>query len=145
MKLKKYENNPVLYPNESNQWENLVVCNPAVWYEDGKFYMLYRAAGNDEEHYIHIGLAESNDGFNFSRVLDHPVITPDKNSFDGGACEDPRIVKFGEEFYVTYAFRPYPPGQYWKNKYDEVRHSSHGPDAPACLRENIETCATLKK
>ena len=76
MKLKKYANNPILSPNPKNQWEELVTCNPAAWYEDGTFYMLYRAAGNDPEHYIYLGLAKSKDGYNFERCFDHPVVKP---------------------------------------------------------------------
>ena len=49
MKLNKYSDNPILSPND-NYWENLSVCNPGVWYEDGIFYMLYRAAGNDKDY-----------------------------------------------------------------------------------------------
>lgn len=141
MKLKKYSGNPILSPNPANFWENLVVCNPAAWHENGKFYMLYRAAGNDAEHKIYIGLAESLDGYNFKRVSDKPVLSPTKDGFDGGAVEDPRVVKFGDEFYVTYAFRAYPPGQYWKNEYDEVVVSEHNEFAPKCLRENIGNTA----
>ena len=47
MKLKKYEKNPIIAPNPANAWENLVTCNPGVIYDDGRFYMLYRAAGDD--------------------------------------------------------------------------------------------------
>lgn len=141
MKLKKYSGNPILSPSSANKWENLVVCNPAAWYEDGKFYMLYRAAGDDIEHKIHIGLAESSDGYNFTRVSDKPVISPTENGFDGGAVEDPRIVKFGDEFYVTYAFRAYPPGQYWKNEYDAVVAPKHNEFTPKCLKENVGNTA----
>lgn len=31
---------------------------------------------------------------------------------DSGCVEDPRIVKFDGEYYITYAYRPVPPGQY---------------------------------
>lgn len=141
MKLTKFEGNPILSPNKANTWESLVVCNPAAWYEDGKFYLLYRAAGNDEEHLIHIGLAVSDDGFNFTRVQDKPVLSPTPDNFDAGAVEDPRVVKFGDEFYMTYAFRPYPPGQYWKYEYDEVKAPKHDGFAPLCLRENIGNTA----
>ena len=52
MKLKKYASNPILTKNPKNQWEELCVLNPAVIKgDDGKFYMLYRAAGNDKQHY----------------------------------------------------------------------------------------------
>ena len=70
MKLTKFKGNPILSPNPANDWENLVTCNPAAWYESGKFSLLYRAAGNDPEHHIYIGLAESDDGFHFRRRPD---------------------------------------------------------------------------
>ncbi len=119
MKLIKCLKNPILSPNKKNSWENLAVCNPGVWYEKGTFYMLYRAAGDDEEHYIYLGLATSKDGINFKREFDHPVLAPSKNGFDAGCVEDPRIVKFDDLFYITYAYRPFPPGKYWlEKKYD---------------------------
>ena len=141
MKLKKYSGNPILSPNLDNSWESLSVCNPGAWYEDGKFSLLYRAAGDDAEHFIYIGLAESNDGFHFTRVQDTPVLSPGIGSFDGGCVEDPRVVKFGDEYYMTYAFRPYPPGQYWKNKYDKIELPDHNEFAPKCLVENIGNTA----
>lgn len=114
MKLKRCIQNPILAPNPANDWESICVCNPAVWYEDGVFTMLYRAAGDDETHHIHLGLATSTDGFNFIRQSDMPVLSPTENNYDGGCIEDPRIVKLGNTFYVTYACRPYPPGRYWE-------------------------------
>lgn len=116
--LKKYAGNPILSPKKENDWESLVTCNPAAWYEDGTFYLLYRAAGNDVEHVIHLGLATSKDGFNFKRVQDTPVLSPDPKGFDEGCVEDPRITKMGNLFYVTYATRSFPPGQYWLDPKD---------------------------
>ena len=49
MKLKKLKDNPVLSPNPDNEWEELVTCNPGVVYDNGKYYMLYRAAGKDKD------------------------------------------------------------------------------------------------
>jgi predicted GH43/DUF377 family glycosyl hydrolase len=141
MKLSKFEGNPILSPNPDSSWESLVVCNPAAWHENGKFYLLYRAAGNDEEHFIHIGLAISNDGYHFERVQDKPVLSPTIDNFDGGSVEDPRIVKFGDEYYMTYAFRPYPPGQYWKYEYDGVLAPKHNKFTPKCLSENVGNTA----
>lgn len=137
MKLQKFEGNPILSPSEINEWENLVVCNPGAWYENGEFSILYRAAGDDEDHIIHLGLATSNDGFNFTRVSDKPVLSPTPDSFDSGCVEDPRIVKFGDEFYVTYAYRPFPPGRYWEFEPDQVLSYDVGEDAPKCLKNNI--------
>jgi predicted GH43/DUF377 family glycosyl hydrolase len=137
VKLYKHPNNPILKPHDSNYWENLVVCNPGVWYENGKFTMLYRAAGDDEEHYIRMGTAVSNDGINFERISDDPTFGPSTDGPDQGGVEDPRIVKFGDEFYVTYAYRPHYPGQYWKFGHDEILLPESGPDSPAVIKDNI--------
>lgn len=137
MKLKKYENNPVLSPYEGNEWESLVNCNPGVYYDNGLFYMLYRAAGNDKEHVIRLGLATSTDGFHFERVSCEPSFCPGENNFDSGCVEDPRIVKFDNEFYITYAYRPYPPGQYWNFGHDEILVPDCGADTPTAIKDNL--------
>ena len=125
MKLKKFEGNPIISPNPDHAWENLVTCNPGVIYDGGKFRMLYRAAGDDEDHVIRFGLATSRDGFHFTRMSDQPVFGPSLDGPDSGCVEDPRIVKFGDTFYITYAYRPYAPGRYWTFPHDVVR-------LPAC-------------
>ncbi len=136
MKFKKYKNNPILKANLKNDWESLCVLNPAVWYEenDETFYMLYRAAGNDKTHYIHLGLATSKDGYNFTRVSDVPVLSPDPNGPDGGCIEDPRVVKFGDVYYVTYAARAYAPGQYWSSDWKPLGERPE--EGPHFLKQN---------
>ncbi len=137
IQFKKHPNNPILKPHATNYWENLVVCNPGVWYEDGKFTMLYRAAGDDEQHYIRMGTAVSSDGVNFERVSDEPTFGPSVDGPDQGGVEDPRIVKFGDEYYVTYAYRPHYPGQYWKFAHDVILLPETGDDSPAVMKDNI--------
>ncbi len=135
MKLKKFEGNPILKPN-NNQWENLCVLNPAVIYaeEREEFVMLYRAAGDTYEHYIYLGLATSKDGYNFERFSDKPIFEPDYNGADGGCVEDPRLVKMGDTYYLTYASRPYAPGRYWLH---EPKPWFNPPkNAPQYLRHN---------
>ncbi len=137
MKLKKHPNNPILKPNPKNNWENLVVCNPGAWYEDGKFYLLYRAAGDDKEHIIRMGLAISEDGVNFTRQSDKPAFEPSSDGPDMGGVEDPRIVKFDDEFYITYAYRPVAPGQYWKFEHDVICLPDASCNAPLVYKNNI--------
>lgn len=137
MKLRKFEENPILSPLETNDWESLVTCNPGVIYDNGMFYMLYRAAGNDIEHVIRFGLATSKDGFHFKRMSNQPVFGPSLNGPDSGCVEDPRIIKLGNEYYITYAYRPIAPGQYWKFAHDEVRTIECGKFAPEALVKNL--------
>jgi predicted GH43/DUF377 family glycosyl hydrolase len=139
MKLQRYEKNPILSPNPANEWESAVATNPGAWYDESsrKVYLLYRAAGHDVEHRIHLGLAVSGDGRRFERVSERPVFSPSRDGFDAGCVEDPRIVKIGDWFYVTYACRAFPPGQYWlpadKRPY---RRAECPPDFPKMLRQN---------
>ncbi len=123
MKLTRYSGNPIVKPNPHNKWESAVTTNPGVWYEkeNKTVYLLYRGAGPEAKHTIHLGLATSKDGFHFTRQSSKPVFSPSENGFDAGCIEDARIVKFGEYYYITYACRQYPPGEYWlpekKRKY----------------------------
>lgn len=137
MILKKFGGNPIISPLSSNEWEALVTCNPGVYYDNGTFYMLYRAAGNDKEHVIRLGLATSKDGFHFERQSGKPVFAPSQDGPDAGCVEDPRIVKFGHEYYITYAYRPVPPGQYWTFAPDEVLVPECGTYAPAAVAKNL--------
>jgi predicted GH43/DUF377 family glycosyl hydrolase len=137
MKLTKHPGNPILKPHPSNYWENLVVCNPGAWYEDGVFYLLYRAAGDDEDHTIRFGLASSKDGKNFERVSDQPVFSPSIDGPDMGGVEDARIVKFDDDYYVTYAYRPCAPGRYWTFEHDVILLPEAGENAPLVYKNNI--------
>jgi len=57
--------------------------------------------GEHEAYISRIGLALSKDGFNFKRTSETPLIKPEEN-YDKWACEDPRITKIGNTFYITY-------------------------------------------
>lgn len=98
MKFQRYEGNLILSPNPDSEWESLATTNPRASYDEasGKVYLLYRAAGNDPEHKIHLGLAISNDGDHFERVSETPVFSPSENGFDARCVEDLRIVKMGD-------------------------------------------------
>lgn len=115
MKLIKSKSNPILKANPKNKWENYCVLNPAAIYDDNlkKFVMLYRAAGDDIYHHIYLGLAYSDDGIHFERQSDEPILSPIYDGEDGGGVEDPRLIKMGDWYYLTYASRPYAPGRYW--------------------------------
>lgn len=96
--LKRFLNNPVLKPKKENDWESKLVFNPAAVYENGIFHLLYRAVGKDD--ISRIGYAISADGYEFFR-FDKPVFTP-KGISESKGCEDPRIVRLEDRFYMTY-------------------------------------------
>lgn len=92
-----YPKNPILRPSDGFQSKRLY--NPSVLKEGNKFYMFYRAE-SEEPLTGRIGFAESEDGFHFI-CHKEPILSPG-DEFDRGGCEDPRIVKLGDTYYLTY-------------------------------------------
>ncbi len=78
MKLTKFDGNAILSPEPGHPWKSFVAPNPVAVYDPhtGKVLLLYRAMSEDEQHFVHCGLAESTDGFHFTRVSDEPVFVP---------------------------------------------------------------------
>jgi predicted GH43/DUF377 family glycosyl hydrolase len=144
MKLTRYKQNPILSPNPQNEWESLVTTNPGAWYDrdEKEVKLVYRAAGEDPEHVIHFGLATSKDGYNFTRS-DKPIFSPSADGFDAGCVEDPRIIKIDDYYYITYATRIFPPGQYWLNEKAEYKFPQCPDDFPLCIRTNNTTTGLL--
>lgn len=139
MKLERYQGNPIVSPIPGSRWESLVTTNPGAWYEPetGEVLMLYRAAGEDPQHRIYFGLAKSTDGYHFERASSEPVFGPSADGFDAGCVEDARIIKLGGTYFITYATRPFPPGEYWKNPGGRAYTPPQPPeDYPAALRRN---------
>ena len=98
--------NPIVTPGLF-PWRMCTVFNPGVLYDDGKFFLYERAAGNLRPFRCDIGLLESGDGVHFTHVGDQPVFTPEMAGSPHGSVQDPRVVKIGDTCYMTYAFRPY--------------------------------------
>jgi predicted GH43/DUF377 family glycosyl hydrolase len=89
---------PVLSP-QGGGWESAGTFNPAVVMHDGKIVMLYRA--QDSQGTSRLAYADSTDGIHFTRRPE-PVLTPEADYERGGGVEDPRLVKFGDTYYLTY-------------------------------------------
>lgn len=87
----------VLAPR-GNGWES-ATFNPAVIQRGGKIVMLYRA--QDKSGTSRLGYAESSDGIHFTRP-DEPVLSPSESYEKDGGVEDPRLVQFGDTYYLTY-------------------------------------------
>ncbi|MGH9510815.1 MAG: glycoside hydrolase family 130 protein [Terriglobales bacterium] len=89
---------PIISPR-GDSWESAGTFNPAVIREGAKFVMLYRA--QDAKGTSRLGYAESNDGVHFTR-RPQPVFWPEADYEKDGGVEDPRLVKFGATYYLTY-------------------------------------------
>jgi predicted GH43/DUF377 family glycosyl hydrolase len=97
-KLQKIRDNPVLSP-QGNGFESAGTFNPAVVRADSKFVMLYRA--QDRNGTSRLGYAESTDGIDFRRAPES-VLSPEADYEKDGGVEDPRLVRIGNLWYLTY-------------------------------------------
>jgi beta-1,2-mannosidase len=89
---------PVIAPR-GDGWESAGTFNPSVVMRDGKIVMLYRA--QDKGGTSRLGYADSNDGVHFTRRAE-PVLSPSTDYEKDGGVEDPRLVQFGDTYYLTY-------------------------------------------
>jgi predicted GH43/DUF377 family glycosyl hydrolase len=117
---------PLMIPRKEVSWEGMAIFNPTIIRENEKYIMLYRSypnslkeleprvyrpgnkLGNDVSY---IGLAESDNGINFIKK-EKPFISPSE-SYDLFGCEDPRVSKLDNYFYITYTAIDAP---LWENK-----------------------------
>jgi len=89
---------PILAP-QGTGFEAAGVFNPAVVRDGERYVMLYRA--QDAKGTSRLGMATARDGIHFVRERE-PVLAPEADYERGGGVEDPRLVKIGATFYLTY-------------------------------------------
>ena len=103
-KIERASGNPILSPTKL-AWESKDVFNPSSIEVDGKIALLYRAEDSTGidiwRGTSRIGLAWSEDGIHFKRER-KPVLEPSESYELPGGCEDPRVVKIEDTFYLTY-------------------------------------------
>lgn len=112
--LEKHEANPIIKPIQGHTWESQATFNAAAVYDEGKVHLIYRAIGESSTSVL--GYARSSDGINIDERLDEPIYAPSQpfdspgglpvvNYMSGGGyggCEDPRITRIDDRFYLTY-------------------------------------------
>ena len=106
MKLKRFKGDPILERHHEHDWEKGSVLNPGVIYENGIFRMVYRATNDIRpdipgSYVSSLGYAESVDGKHFER-REEPLLAPTEGYENGLGCEDPRITKFDDIYYMYY-------------------------------------------
>ena len=88
---------PLLSPQGG--WSGLSLFNPAAVQHGNKTVLLFRA--QDANRTSRIGYAESTDGVRFA-VRKQPVLSPEAAYERNGGVEDPRVVRIGGIYYMTY-------------------------------------------
>lgn len=103
----KYNKNPIITPDYKLNYEKECTYNPCAVVHDNKVFLIYRAEGKCRNYISTLCLATSNDGYNFNKYEKNPILKPSRPEEKRG-CEDPRITKIGDVFYLTYtAFESY--------------------------------------
>lgn len=114
MYVKRYEKNPILVPKNIHSWEALAVFNGCPIEKDNKIYLIYRALSLPHYHSLantkmivsDIGISPSDDGINFHDRK--RLIIPEKK-WEKFGCEDPRVTKLNNKYYIFYtALSNYP-------------------------------------
>jgi predicted GH43/DUF377 family glycosyl hydrolase len=100
VRAERISNTPLLKPGAAGTtWSELGLFNPTASKVGGKTVLLFRA--QDRNHASRIGYAESADGEHFT-VRPEPVLSPEAPYEKGGGVEDPRVVRVGNTYYLTY-------------------------------------------
>lgn len=104
-KFARFAGNPILQPLPELEWEKQGTFNPAAFYENGIFHILYRAQSSEGTSTI--GYATSTDGLHIEERLSSPIYTPRedfeiRNNRGNSGCEDPRITRIDDTLYMTY-------------------------------------------
>ena len=102
----RHPENPIVVPG-TYPWRLATVFNPGALYDEGRFYLYERTAGQLRPFHCYIGMLESDDGVHFEQVGDQPVFTPEMAGCQYGSVQDARVVRIEDTYYMTYAYRPY--------------------------------------
>ncbi len=89
---------PILVPRPQF-YDNAGAYNPAALKVGSNVVLLYRA--QDTKGTSFVGYAESKDGISFVAAAE-PVFRPEADYEKDGGVEDPRLVKIGKTYYMTY-------------------------------------------
>ena len=99
------EHNPLLSPIENHPWEALAAFNGCPVISGRMTHMIYRAMSEPDQlkdpHIATsvIGCAKSKDGIHYE---DRKVLISPDREFDLYGCEDPRVTKLGDTYYIFY-------------------------------------------
>lgn len=105
LKLARSFENPILEPEAKDNWQDLAAFNPSVWHDPTGFNMVYRAQSALKPYFetqiklSTIGYANSPDPIHF--VNRKQLITPEYD-WEKYGCEDPRMTKIGDTYYIFY-------------------------------------------
>jgi len=112
MKIERSNKNPIISPDGNKDWESVATFNPSVASDGNVTHIVYRAVSPEQKvgdaklELSTIGHAVSNDGVAFT---DREQLIKPEHDWEKFGCEDPRITKFGDRYFIFYtALSRYP-------------------------------------
>jgi len=107
--------NPIIRPDPNEPWQAQAAFNPSPVIKNGRLHLLFRAAthpalfaGQPDLELSTIGVADAHDANRFT--AGRQLIVPSE-PWDRYGCEDPRVTKIGDTYYIFYtALSGYPFG-----------------------------------
>lgn len=113
IKVNRFIGNPIIAPNPKNSWEARATFNASPVEFAGKVFLLFRAESREvvidglKMLLSSIGVCQSEDKVNFTN---HRQLIVPEYDFEKFGCEDPRVTKIGDRFFIFYtALSKYPP------------------------------------
>ncbi|MFW6282710.1 MAG: hypothetical protein ACOC1P_01485, partial [Minisyncoccales bacterium] len=110
--VKRFKENPLISPTSDEKWQDFSTFNACPFKIEDKIHLLYRAMSKKtkkegvELRISSIGHAVSEDGIHFEKR--RQLIKPEKE-WEKFGCEDPRVTKIGNKYYIFYtALSKYP-------------------------------------
>lgn len=104
--FKRSYENPIIVPQSDLAWQAEGAFNGSVWREKGKTHIVYRAQSlpllHDDGHWLSlstIGYSQSTDGIHFEK---HTCLLSPEEKWERFGCEDPRITKIGDTYFIFY-------------------------------------------
>jgi predicted GH43/DUF377 family glycosyl hydrolase len=95
-----YQNNPLLVTSH-NYYDEYGVAAPQIIFENGLYKMWYLGVASSATKYVLY--AESNNGTNWTRPINHPVLYPGNyGTWDSWAVHPGAILKDGNEYKMYY-------------------------------------------
>lgn len=105
VKFNRSNKNPILEPDKKNKWESLATFNPSVVFDGKKYHLLYRAISTPQERQgfnleiSSIGCAE---GTEYDTFKNRNQLIQPEFYWEAFGCEDPRITKLDNKYYIFY-------------------------------------------
>jgi hypothetical protein len=97
---------PVLAPGEYGSWDDYAIRGVSILRLEKKWMMLYEGiALSEDERTCGLGIAESEDGVTWKKLLDEPALAMASSELVSSPC----LAKWNDGFRAVYVAEPLPP------------------------------------